>query len=78
MRVFEGCERFVDVSGLAGNNFSQLCIDTAQELVSTHKGDAIAALHQMALIGKGKSILLCIQMNDTSYYYDFGCHLGYK
>jgi hypothetical protein len=45
-----------------------------QALVSTHKGDAIATFHQMALLGKGKSILLCIQMeafgadiNDRSH-----------
>jgi hypothetical protein len=41
---------------------SQLRIVTAQALVSTHKGDSIATFHQMALLGKGKSILLCIQM----------------
>jgi hypothetical protein len=62
MRVLEGSERFVDVSGLAGHKASQLRIVTAQALVSTHKGDAIATFHQMALISKGKSILLCIQM----------------
>jgi hypothetical protein len=35
---------------------------TAQALISTHKGDAIATFHQMALLGKGKSILSCLQM----------------
>ena len=30
--------------------------------MTTHKGDAIATFHQMALLGKGKSILSCIQM----------------
>jgi hypothetical protein len=34
----------------------------AQALVSTYKGDAIAIFHQMALLGKGKSILSCLQM----------------
>jgi hypothetical protein len=41
---------------------SQLQIATAQALVSTHKGEAIATFHQMALLGKGKSILSCLQM----------------
>jgi hypothetical protein len=58
MRVLEGSERFVDVFGLAGHKVSQLRIVTAQALVSTHKGDTIATFHQMALLGKGKSILL--------------------
>jgi hypothetical protein len=39
-----------------------LRIVTAQALVTTHKGDAIATFHQMALLGKGKSILSCLQM----------------
>jgi hypothetical protein len=39
-----------------------LRIVTAQALVSTHKGDAIATFHQIALLGKGKSILLNFQM----------------
>ena len=62
MVVLEGSERFVDVSGLAGHKVSQLRIVTAQALVTTHKGDAITTFHQMALLGKGKSILSCIQM----------------
>ena len=42
---------------------SQLHIVTAQALICTHKGNAIATFHQMALLGKGKSILLsCLQM----------------
>jgi hypothetical protein len=32
-----------------------------QALISTHKGDAIAMFHQMAL-GKGIGILSCLQM----------------
>jgi hypothetical protein len=62
MRVLEGSELFVDVAGLARHKLSQLCIVTAQALVSIHKGNAIATFHQMALLGKGKSILSCIQM----------------
>jgi hypothetical protein len=62
MLVIEGSKRFVDVVGLAGPKVSQLRIVTAQALVSTHKGDAIATFHQMALLGKGKSILSCLQM----------------
>jgi hypothetical protein len=42
LQVLEISERFVDVSGLSGHTVSQLRIVTAQELVSTHKGDAIA------------------------------------
>ncbi|MFA9289401.1 MAG: reverse transcriptase domain-containing protein, partial [Weeksellaceae bacterium] len=62
MLVLEGSERFVDVSGLAGHTVTQLRIVTAQAFISTHKGDAIATFHQMALLGKGKSILSCLQM----------------
>ena len=58
----EGSERFVDVVGLAGHKVSQLRIVTSQALVSSHKGDVIATFHQMALLGKGKSILSCLQM----------------
>ena len=35
---------------------------TAQALVKTHKGNVICVFHQMALLGKGKSILSCVQM----------------
>jgi hypothetical protein len=59
MIVLEGSERFVDIVGLAGHNVG---IVTAQALVTTHKGDVIATFHQMALLGKGKSILSCLQM----------------
>jgi hypothetical protein len=62
MRVLEGSERFVDVVGLAGHKISQLFIVTAQALVTTHKGDVITTFHQMALLGKGKCILSCLQM----------------
>ena len=62
MLVLEGSERFVDVFGLAGHKVSLLRIVTAQALVTTHKGEAIATFHQMALLGKGKSILSCLQM----------------
>jgi hypothetical protein len=60
--VLEGSKHFVDVVGLAGHKVSQLRIVNAQALVSTHKGDAIATFRQMALLGKGKSILSCLQM----------------
>jgi hypothetical protein len=62
MLVLEGSEQFVDVSGLDGHKVNQLHIVTAQALVTTHKGNAIATFHQMTLLGKGKSILSCIQM----------------
>ena len=62
MRVVEGCERFVDVSGLAGHRENKLRIVTAQTVINTHKGPVVAVFHQMALLGKGKSILSCIQM----------------
>jgi hypothetical protein len=47
---------------LAGHKVSQLHIVTAQAFVSTHKGDAVATFQKMALLGKGKSILSCLQM----------------
>jgi hypothetical protein len=54
--------QFVDVSGLAGHMVSQLSIVTAQALVTTHKGDAIATFHQMASLGSGKSKISRLQM----------------
>jgi hypothetical protein len=61
MIVLEGSERFVDVFGLTGHKVNQFRIVRAQCLISTHKGDVIASFHQMALLGKGKSILSCLQ-----------------
>jgi hypothetical protein len=66
MLVLEGSERFVDVSGLAGHKVSQLRIVTAQALINTHMGEPIATFHQMALLGKGKSILSCLHMEAFS------------
>jgi hypothetical protein len=48
--------------GLAGHKVNKLRIVMAQALVRTHKGDAIATFHQMALLGTGKSVLSCLQM----------------
>jgi hypothetical protein len=62
MLVLEGRERFVSVSGLTGYKVDQLCLVTARALIPTHKGPAVATFHQMAHLGKGKSILSCIQM----------------
>ena len=62
MCVVESCERFVDVSGLAGHRENKLRIVTAQTVINTHKGPVVAVFHQMALLGKGKSILSCVQM----------------
>jgi hypothetical protein len=42
--------------------YTSLLIVTAQALVTTHKGDAIATFHQMVLLGTSKSILYCLQM----------------
>jgi hypothetical protein len=62
--VVEGSDCFIDVSGLA------------QALVTTHKGDAIATFHQMALLGKGISILSCLQMEaDGAIINDQSCSL---
>jgi hypothetical protein len=73
MRVLEGSERYVDVSGLGEHRENQFHIVTAQALIETHKGDVIAVFHQISLLGKGKSILSYLKMehygseiNDTS------------
>jgi hypothetical protein len=58
MLVLEGSKRFVDVVGLAGHIVSQLCIVTAQALLSTHKRDAIATFHQMACLEKARVFYL--------------------
>jgi hypothetical protein len=62
--VLEGSsEHFVDVRGLlAGHKVNQLHNVTAQALITTYKGITIATFHEMALLGKNRSILSCIQM----------------
>jgi hypothetical protein len=62
MLVLEGSDHFVDVFGLAGHKVNQLRIVTSQAVVTTYRGAVIATFHQMALLAKGKSILLCLQM----------------
>jgi hypothetical protein len=77
MLVSKCRERCVDVSGLAGHKINQLHFVTAHTLVITHKGVAVATFHQLAVLGKGRGILSCIQMkshrapsaNMTSTYY---------
>jgi hypothetical protein len=66
MLVVEGSKRFVDVSDLAEHKVNQLRIVAAQALVTTYKGYLIASFHQMALLGKGKSILYCLQMEGAN------------
>jgi hypothetical protein len=58
--VLERSDGFVDVSGLAGHKVIQLHIVTAQALITNHKGHALA----LFIIGKGKCILSCIQMES--------------
>ena len=53
---------WVVIAVLAGHKVSQLRIVTRQALIATHKGNIIATFHQMALLGKGKRILSCLQM----------------
>jgi hypothetical protein len=60
--VLEVSEHFVGVSGLGGHCENQLQIVTAHALNETHKGNVIVVFHQTVLLGKGKSILLCLQM----------------
>jgi hypothetical protein len=62
MLVLEGSERFVDVSDLSDHKANHLRIVTAQALIITYNGNAIATFHQMTLKRKGKIILSCMQM----------------
>jgi hypothetical protein len=62
MRVIEGSERFVYVSGLTGHKYIQLCCVNAQALVSINKGDYIAKFHEMAMLGKDENTLSHVQM----------------
>jgi hypothetical protein len=36
----------------------------AQALIPTDKGDDITMFHQMAVLGKGKGVLSCLQMEE--------------
>jgi hypothetical protein len=60
--IFEGSVQFVDVSGLAGYNISQLRSVTPQEMTTTYKSEAVATFQKMALLMKDKSILSCLQI----------------
>jgi hypothetical protein len=62
MRVLEGSERCVDASGFGRHRENQLRIVTAQAPIEIHKGDVIAVFYQIALLGKGKSILSFLEM----------------
>jgi hypothetical protein len=62
MSVLEGRKCFVDISGLGRHQENQLRIVTVQALIPTHKGNVVAIFHQIALLGKGTSILSCLQM----------------
>jgi hypothetical protein len=75
MLVLEGSECFVDVYGLAGHKVTQLQIVTAPALISTHCGKAITIIYQMALLGKGKTILSCLQMEAYGAYINNRSHL---
>jgi hypothetical protein len=68
MLVVEGRESFFDVSGLAGHKVNQLWNVAAQALVTTHKGDAVSTVHQMALLDKDNMMLSCLQMEAYSAY----------
>jgi hypothetical protein len=57
--VLEGIESFVDISELGGHGENQLRIVTAQAIFETY---LIYVFHHTALLGKGKSILTCLQM----------------
>jgi hypothetical protein len=64
MSVFEGSVRFFDVRGLAGQKPSPLRIVNARALITTKEAKAIATFHHMDLLGKGKKIFSCIQMEN--------------
>jgi hypothetical protein len=59
-------ERYVDISGLGGHCKDQIPIGMTQALIETHKGDVISVFHQITVLGKGKSILSCLQMDHCS------------
>jgi hypothetical protein len=65
MLAVEGSDCFVDVSGLAGHKVIHLLSVTAQALVVTHKGYAIATFHQMACLVKAKVYCLAVKWKLT-------------
>jgi hypothetical protein len=54
MKALKGSELFVDVVGLAGHKVKKIPIVTAQSLICTHKGDAIATFHQWHFWGQAR------------------------
>jgi hypothetical protein len=71
--VLEGSECFVDVSGLSSYSENLLRIVTVHAFIETHKGNLIAVFHQTPLLGKGKRILLCIQMEQYGAAINYMC-----
>jgi hypothetical protein len=68
MLVLEGSGHYVDVGGLADHEVNQFRNFTAQALISAHEANTITTFHKLGLLGKGKSILLCIQLESHFPY----------
>ncbi len=56
VRVISRSHRTVDIQGIDNHQVTDKPIVTAGGVVNTHKGEAIAILHQYAHVGKGNSI----------------------
>jgi len=52
----------VDVIGIADEKVYRLNLGTSQTLIATNKGNAIGTFYQVALLGRGTSVLSCLQM----------------
>jgi hypothetical protein len=76
MRVLEGSERFVDVSGLGSHKVRQLSIATAHALVSTHneillpcsiKWNCLVRVKVFCCVSKWKRLVLTLMMELNRY-----------
>jgi len=69
----------VNVSGIGNHEISNIPIGTVAGVVSTHLGEVIAIMHQVAYTGKGKSIISAVQLEDFKLdVHDKGICVGGK
>jgi hypothetical protein len=56
VKVLSTIDRRVDIQGIDNHQLTDFPIGTVTGVVQTHKGPAIAIMHQYAIVGRGHSI----------------------
>ena len=61
-RVISKTDRYVNVAGFDNHERSDIRVGTGASYIKTQRGPAIAIWHQYGIIGEGKSVHSCIQL----------------